>query len=76
MITDLNDLEQKITDYEEGTLTLDDEYELFEYLGLSGVLSSLQGSYQRHYNDLLSAGLIQGQGPFQASSTERHARKG
>ena len=48
----------KIIAFENGELPNEDVYELFQFLLDSGMIYSLQGSYQRMAEDLLLAGVI------------------
>ena len=53
------DIVQQITAYENGELQNSDVYALFQFLLDSGMIHSLQGSYQRMAEELLLAGVIQ-----------------
>lgn len=48
-----------IMDFESGNITdFNEVVELFKYLHKTGMLYSLQGFYQRTYNNLVEQGLI------------------
>jgi hypothetical protein len=53
------DIVGKIMAFEEGELENEEVYALFQFLLDSGMIYSLQGSYQRMAEDLLLAGVIQ-----------------
>jgi len=52
------DIVGKIAAFEQGELTNEEVYGLFQFLLDSGMIHSLQGSYQRMAEDLLLAGAI------------------
>ena len=53
------DIVGKIMAFEQGELTNEEVYDLFQFLLDSGMIHSLQGSYQRMAEELLLAGVIQ-----------------
>ena len=54
-----NDIISKIMDFESGEMTKTDEVaDLFQELGDSGMIFSLQGHYHRVFNQLADAGLV------------------
>ena len=53
------DIVGKIMAFEHGELTNEEVYTLFQFLLDSGMIHSLQGSYQRMAEDLILAGKIQ-----------------
>ena len=55
----MQDIAGQIIAYENGELPNEDVYALFQFLLDSGMVHSLQGSYQRMAEDLLLAGVIQ-----------------
>ena len=55
----MQDIAGQIIAYENGELPNEDVYALFQFLLDSGMIHSLQGSYQRMAEDLLLAGVIQ-----------------
>ena len=55
----MQDIAAQIIAYENGELPNEDVYALFQFLLDSGMIYSLQGSYQRMAEDLLLAGVIQ-----------------
>ena len=55
----MQDIAGQIIAYENGELPNEDVYALFQFLLDSGMIYSLQGSYQRMAEDLLLAGVIQ-----------------
>ena len=55
----MQDIAGQIMAYENGELPNEDVYALFQFLLDSGMIHSLQGSYQRMAEDLLLAGVIQ-----------------
>ena len=52
------DIVGKIMAFESGELSNEEVYALFQFLLDSGMIHSLQGSYQRMAEDLLLAGVI------------------
>ena len=52
------DIVGKIMAFEQGELENEEVYALFQFLLDSGMIHSLQGSYQRMAEDLLLAGVI------------------
>ena len=65
------DLAVRLTQYETGEATQDEEVELFQDLVDSGLAWSLQGSYGRHASALISAGLVEAVGcGYQATDFE------
>tara|TARA_R100000008_G_C3561797_1_gene156652 strand:- start:613 stop:810 length:198 start_codon:yes stop_codon:yes gene_type:complete len=52
------DIVGKIMAFEQGELNNEEVYSLFQFLLDSGMIHSLQGSYQRMAEDLLLAGVI------------------
>ena len=54
----MQDIAGQIMAYENGELPNEDVYALFQFLLDSGMIHSLQGSYQRMAEDLLLAGVI------------------
>ena len=55
----MQDITGQIIAYENGELPNEDVYALFQFLLDSGMIHSLQGSYQRMAEDLLLAGVIE-----------------
>jgi len=55
----MQDIAGQIIAYENGELPNEDVYALFQFLLDSGMIHSLQGSYQRMAEDLLLAGVIE-----------------
>ena len=55
----MQDIAGQIMAYENGELPNEDVYALFQFLLDSGMIYSLQGSYQRMAEDLLLAGVIE-----------------
>ena len=55
----MQDITGQIIAFENGELPNEDVYALFQFLLDSGMIHSLQGSYQRMAEDLLLAGVIQ-----------------
>jgi len=53
------DIVGKIMAFEQGELENEEVYALFQFLLDSGMIYSLQGSYQRMAEDLLLAGVIE-----------------
>tara|TARA_R100000234_G_scaffold76875_1_gene47841 strand:- start:316 stop:513 length:198 start_codon:yes stop_codon:yes gene_type:complete len=53
------DIVTSITAFEQGELTNEETYALFQFLLDSGMIHSLQGSYQRMAEELLLAGKIE-----------------
>jgi len=53
------DIVGKIMAFEQGELDNEEVYTLFQFLLDSGMIHSLQGSYQRMAEELLLAGMIQ-----------------
>ena len=53
------DIVTKIMAFEQGELSNEEVYALFQFLLDSGMIHSLQGSYQRMAEDLLLAGKIE-----------------
>jgi hypothetical protein len=53
------DIVGKIMAFEQGELDNEEVYSLFQFLLDSGMIHSLQGSYQRMAEELLLAGVIQ-----------------
>ena len=53
------DIVGKIVAFEQGELDNEEVYSLFQFLLDSGMIHSLQGSYQRMAEELLLAGVIQ-----------------
>ena len=58
MSKESTDIVGKIAAFEQGELTNEEVYGLFQFLLDSGMIHSLQGSYQRMADDLLLAGAI------------------
>tara|TARA_R100001082_G_C4274768_1_gene121322 strand:- start:315 stop:512 length:198 start_codon:yes stop_codon:yes gene_type:complete len=52
------DIVGKIMAFEQGNLDNEEVYSLFQFLLDSGMIHSLQGSYQRMAEELLLAGMI------------------
>tara|TARA_Y100000592_G_scaffold80284_1_gene126796 strand:- start:1475 stop:1672 length:198 start_codon:yes stop_codon:yes gene_type:complete len=59
MSKESTDIVGKIMAFEQGELPNEEVYALFQFLLDSGMIYSLQGSYQRMAEDLLLAGVIQ-----------------
>ena len=59
MSKESTDIVGKITAFEQGELDNEEVYSLFQFLLDSGMIHSLQGSYQRMAEELLLAGVIQ-----------------
>ena len=59
MSKESTDIVGKIMAFEQGELDNEEVYALFQFLLDSGMIHSLQGSYQRMAEDLLLAGVIQ-----------------
>jgi hypothetical protein len=59
MSKESTDIVGKIMAFEQGELPNEEVYALFQFLLDSGMIHSLQGSYQRMAEDLLLAGVIQ-----------------
>jgi hypothetical protein len=55
----MNDITTQIMAFESGELENEDIFALFQFLLDSGMIHSLQGSYQRMAEDLLLAGKIE-----------------
>ena len=55
----MEDVVGKIMSFEEGELDNEEVFALFQFLLDSGMIYSLQGSYQRMAEDLLLAGKIE-----------------
>ena len=55
----MDDVVGKIMSFEEGELENEEVFALFQFLLDSGMIYSLQGSYQRMAEDLLLAGKIE-----------------
>ncbi len=55
----MQDIVGQIMAFENGELPNEEVYALFQFLLDSGMIHSLQGSYQRMAEDLLLAGVIQ-----------------
>tara|TARA_Y100000114_G_C11574624_1_gene238118 strand:+ start:191 stop:376 length:186 start_codon:yes stop_codon:yes gene_type:complete len=55
----MNDVVTKIMSFEEGELDNEEIFALFQFLLDSGMIHSLQGSYQRMAEELLLAGKIE-----------------
>ena len=55
----MQDITTQIMAFESGELQNDEVYALFQFLLDSGMIYSLQGSYQRMAEDLLIAGKIE-----------------
>jgi hypothetical protein len=55
----MHDIAGQIMAFENGELPNEDVYALFQFLLDSGMIHSLQGSYQRMAEDLLLAGVIE-----------------
>tara|TARA_B100000131_G_scaffold135828_1_gene132437 strand:+ start:381 stop:575 length:195 start_codon:yes stop_codon:yes gene_type:complete len=53
------DITNKIIEFENGDLPNEEVYALFQFLLDSGMIYSLQGSYQRMAEELLLAGKIE-----------------
>tara|TARA_R100000152_G_C6739157_1_gene163054 strand:+ start:663 stop:857 length:195 start_codon:yes stop_codon:yes gene_type:complete len=53
------DITNKIIEFENGNLPNEEVYALFQFLLDSGMIYSLQGSYQRMAEELLLAGKIE-----------------
>ena len=58
MSKESTDIVGKIMAFEEGELDNEEVYSLFQFLLDSGMIHSLQGSYQRMAEELLLAGVI------------------
>jgi hypothetical protein len=58
MSKESTDIVGKIMAFEQGELSNEEVYALFQFLLDSGMIYSLQGSYQRMAEDLLLAGSI------------------
>ncbi len=58
MSKESTDIVGKIMAFEQGELNNEEVYSLFQFLLDSGMIHSLQGSYQRMAEDLLLAGVI------------------
>tara|TARA_R100000664_G_scaffold34182_1_gene54759 strand:+ start:582 stop:779 length:198 start_codon:yes stop_codon:yes gene_type:complete len=58
MTGESTDIIGKIMAFEQGELSNEEVYALFQFLLDSGMIHSLQGSYQRMAEDLLLAGVI------------------
>ena len=59
MSKEATDIVGKIMAFEQGELENEEVYALFQFLLDSGMIHSLQGSYQRMAQDLLLAGVIE-----------------
>ena len=59
MSKESTDIVGKIMAFEQGELDNEEVYTLFQFLLDSGMIHSLQGSYQRMAEELLLAGVIQ-----------------
>ena len=59
MSKESTDIVGKIIAFEQGELNNEEVYSLFQFLLDSGMIHSLQGSYQRMAEELLLAGVIQ-----------------
>jgi hypothetical protein len=59
MSKESTDIVGKIMAFEQGELSNEEVHSLFQFLLDSGMIHSLQGSYQRMAEDLLLAGVIQ-----------------
>ena len=59
MSKESTDIIGKIMAFEQGELSNEEVHSLFQFLLDSGMIHSLQGSYQRMAEDLLLAGVIQ-----------------
>jgi len=59
MSKESTDIVGKIVAFEQGELSNEEVYSLFQFLLDSGMIHSLQGSYQRMAEELLLAGVIQ-----------------
>ena len=59
MSKESTDIVGKIMAFEQGELENEEVYNLFQFLLDSGMIHSLQGSYQRMAEELLLAGVIQ-----------------
>mgnify|MGYP003118479651 CR=1 FL=1 len=55
----MNDIVGKIIEFESGEMENEEVYAFFQFLLDSGMIHSLQGSYQRMAEDLLLAGKIE-----------------
>jgi len=55
----MSDIVSQIMAFEQGELANDEVYALFQFLLDSGMIHSLQGSYQRMAEDLLLAGKVE-----------------
>ena len=55
----MSDIVSQIMAFEEGQLANEEVYALFQFLLDSGMIHSLQGSYQRMAEELLLAGKIE-----------------
>ena len=58
MAKESTDIIGKIMAFEQGELDNEEVYSLFQFLLDSGMIHSLQGSYQRMAEELLLAGMI------------------
>ena len=58
MSKESTDIVGKIMAFEQGELDNEEVYSLFQFLLDSGMIHSLQGSYQRMAEELLLAGII------------------
>jgi hypothetical protein len=59
MSKESTDIVGKIMAFEQGELDNEEVYTLFQFLLDSGMIHSLQGSYQRMAEELILAGVIQ-----------------
>ena len=55
----MNDIVGKIMEFESGEMENEEVYAFFQFLLDSGMIHSLQGSYQRMAEELLLAGKIE-----------------
>ena len=55
----MSDIVSQIMAFEEGQLANEEVYALFQFLLDSGMIHSLQGSYQRMAEELLLAGKVE-----------------
>ncbi len=54
----MKEVVNQLMDYESGAMSDDEQVELFQMLVDTGMIASLQGSYQRTARDMIEAGLV------------------